>query len=121
MTPNARRTAIQINVRKDVLRVREIKKNERTLLKFSFELVLEFTLEPPLPLGDGLFSSALDPCLDFDFDLDLDFEPDLEGPLLPLVDLNHDLLKLRLAVLAILISTLPLKPNNQHQHQQPLL
>jgi len=70
-------------------------------------------------LGSGLFS-ALDPCLDLDFDLDLDFELDLEGPLLPLVDLDPDLLKLRLAVLAMSISTLPLKPNKQHQHLQPL-
>ena len=91
------------------------------MLKFSFELVLEFTLEPPLRLGDGLFS-ALDPCLDsnFNFKLELDFKPDLEGPLLPLVDLDPDLLKVRLAVLAMSISTLPLKPNKRHQHLQPL-
>jgi len=84
---------IQINVRNGVLQVKEVK-NERTLLKSSFEPTFEFTFEPeldlelPLRLGDGLFSFfALNPCLDFDFeldlDLDLDFEPDLEGPLLP--------------------------------------
>jgi len=67
----------------------------------------------------------LNPCLDFDFDLDLDldldFEPDLEGPLLPFVDLDPDLLKLRLALEAMTISALPLKPNTRHQHLQPLL
>ena len=111
MTPNARRTAIQINVSKDVLRRK--KKNEHTLLKFSFELVLEYTLGPPLRLGSGPFS-ALDPCIDLDLDLDL------EGPLLPLVDLDPDLFKVRLAVLAMSVSTLPLEPNKRHQHLQPL-
>ena len=74
---------------------------------------------PPSRLGDGLFSD-LDPCLDSDFELDLDFEPDLEGPLHPLVDLDPDLFKVRLAVLAMSVSTLPFKPNKRHQHLQPL-
>ena len=83
------------------------------MLKFSFELVLEFTLEPPLRLDDGLFSfSAFCPCLDSDFDLDLDFESDLDGLLHPHVDLDPDLLKLRLAVLAISIATLHSNPTS---------
>jgi len=97
-------------------------KNEHTLLKSCFNPTLEFTLEPeldlelPLRLDHGLFSfSALNPCLD------LDFKPDLDGPLHPLVDLNPDLLKLRLALLAMSISALPLKPKKRHQHLPPLL
>ena len=96
---------------------KEVEKMNVPCSYFSFESVLKFTLELPLRLGDGLFSSALDPCLDSDFELDLDFEPDLECPLVPLVDL----LKLRLAVLAMSISTPPLKPNKRYQHLQPLL
>jgi len=56
-------------------------------------------------------------CLDFDVDLDLDFEPALDGLLLPLVDPDPDLLKLRLAILATSIS---IPPSNPTRAQAPV-
>jgi len=109
LTPNARRTAVQIDIRPTFLRIKKNLKETHTLFKSSFDPTLEFTLDPeldlelPLQLDDGLFS-AFCPCLDFEFDLD--------DPLLPFVDTDPDLFKLRLRLAVLDASASPSNPTS---------
>jgi len=112
-----RETDSYTDKRKERRLTKEVEKNEHTLLEFSFELVFESTLEPPLRLGDGLFPLWIHASTSTSTSILT--SNSTSKALYHLVDTDPDF-KLRLVVLAMSISIPPLKPKKRYQHLQPL-